>query len=243
MPRTIAIGDIHGSLRALEQLMKIINPVGDDEFVFLGDYVDGWPDSAQVVEYLVALREKHHCTFIKGNHDVWCELWLLGNKPDSIWLQHGGRATIESYQHVPDSARYEHLEFFAKLENYMVDEKNRLFIHAGYATLAGPEYEFLDGKYSWDRTLWEMALKLESRGNLAPESYPPKFRLYNEIYIGHTPTIFNNIDTPVHALNLFNVDTGAGFDGRLSAIDIDNGTLWQSDPVPVLYPGMNGRTR
>ncbi|MET0243730.1 MAG: metallophosphoesterase, partial [Flavitalea sp.] len=54
MARKIVVGDIHGALRGLEQLISRIKPVYDDEFVFLGDYVDGWPDSAQVVEYLLA---------------------------------------------------------------------------------------------------------------------------------------------------------------------------------------------
>ncbi|RYY22336.1 MAG: serine/threonine protein phosphatase, partial [Chitinophagaceae bacterium] len=126
MARIIAIGDIHGALRALEQLLEMINPQVADKFIFLGDYVDGWPDSAQVISFLIKFSKKYHCIFIKGNHDVWCELWLNGNKADSIWLHHGGKATIESYKLIKDQDRHDHLEFFAKLENYFVDEDNRL---------------------------------------------------------------------------------------------------------------------
>jgi len=243
MARTIAIGDIHGALKALQQVLDEIRPEKDDKFIFLGDYVDGWPDSAQVVSFLINFSTDNHCTFIKGNHDLWCERWLHGNKADSTWLHHGGKATIESYKKLEVPARHDHLEFFEKLENYVVDESNRLFIHAGYSTLEGPGYEFRDGRYNWDRSLWQTGLKLELKSRLTRDQYPPVFQLYNEIYIGHTPTIFYDIDRPIRALNIWNIDTGAGFDGKLSAVEINTGQLWQSLRIPELYPGLQGRTR
>ena len=243
MARTIAIGDIHGALKALQQVLDELNPEKEDKFIFLGDYVDGWPDSAQVVSFLINFSNNHDSVFIRGNHDIWYELWLHGNKADSIWLHHGGKATIESYKKLEDEARHDHLDFFAKLQNYVVDEANRLFIHAGYSTLDGPDYEFRDGRYYWDRSLWQSALKLELKGGLTVDEYPPVFRLYNEIFIGHTPTIFYDIDVPIKALNIRNVDTGAGFDGKLTALEINTGQLWQSSRIPELYPGLQGRTR
>jgi serine/threonine protein phosphatase 1 len=243
MARTIVIGDIHGTLKALQQVMEEISPGKEDKFIFLGDYVDGWPDSAQVVSFLINFSKDHDCDFIKGNHDVWCELWLHGNKADSVWLHHGGKATIESYNKIGNQVRHDHLEFFAKLQNYIVDEANRLFIHAGYSTLEGPAYEFRDGGYHWDRSLWQSALKLELKDGLNVDQYPPVFRLYSEIYIGHTPTIFYDLDLPMRALNIRNIDTGAGFDGKLSALEVNTGQLWQSSQIPELYPGLQGRSR
>lgn len=46
MSREITIGDIHGGLKALEQLIDKINVQNEDQLIFLGDYVDGWPESA-----------------------------------------------------------------------------------------------------------------------------------------------------------------------------------------------------
>jgi serine/threonine protein phosphatase 1 len=47
---TIAIGDIHGNLRALEDLLNRIVPhiCSDDTVVFLGDYIDRGPDSIEI---------------------------------------------------------------------------------------------------------------------------------------------------------------------------------------------------
>ncbi|MFZ0598180.1 MAG: metallophosphoesterase, partial [Flavobacterium sp.] len=46
--RTFVIGDIHGGLLALEQVMKKAEVTTEDTLIFLGDYVDGWSQSPQV---------------------------------------------------------------------------------------------------------------------------------------------------------------------------------------------------
>ncbi len=37
MKRTFVIGDIHGALKALKQILSIINPAQDDTLIFLGE--------------------------------------------------------------------------------------------------------------------------------------------------------------------------------------------------------------
>ncbi len=39
--RTFAIGDIHGGLKALIQLLNKLEVKDDDTLIFVGDYVDG----------------------------------------------------------------------------------------------------------------------------------------------------------------------------------------------------------
>jgi serine/threonine protein phosphatase 1 len=48
---------------------------------------------------------------------------------------------------------------------------------------------------------------------------------------------------PMNAANVWNVDTGAAFTGRLSAIDIDTKEVFQSDIVKDLYPNEIGRNK
>ena len=71
--RTFAIGDIHGGLKALIQVLNKLALKEGDQLVFMGDYVDGWSESAQVIQFLIAMSKKFKCVFIKGNHDVWCQ--------------------------------------------------------------------------------------------------------------------------------------------------------------------------
>jgi len=241
MPRTIVIGDIHGAVRALEQLIKRIKPKKNDCFVFLGDYVDGWSQSAEVIQYLINFSEQHDCVFIKGNHDAWCEAWLAGFFPGETWLFHGGVATIQSYEHTSEDEKQNHLAFFNKMHNYYIDEANRLFIHAGFSSMHGPAHETYETNYSWDRTLWEMAIAVNKKIRKNSVLYPKRLSLFEEIYIGHTPTINYDVDVPMQAMNVWNVDTGAAFYGKLSALDIKSKKIWQSDIVQDLYPNEKGR--
>ena len=64
--RTLVIGDIHGGLKALVQLLGRTKLTKNDTLLFLGDYVDGWSQSAQVVQFLLELSKNQDCIFIKG---------------------------------------------------------------------------------------------------------------------------------------------------------------------------------
>ncbi|HYA02766.1 MAG TPA: metallophosphoesterase, partial [Syntrophobacteria bacterium] len=58
--RIFVVGDIHGCLDKLQDLMKRIDPVpGRDQLVFLGDYIDRGENSRGVVDYLLQVREKY----------------------------------------------------------------------------------------------------------------------------------------------------------------------------------------
>lgn len=243
MKRQIVIGDIHGALKALQQLINEIRIKKNDRLVFLGDYVDGWPQSADVIDYLIELSQEHDCIFIRGNHDTWCELWLGGEQPDSDWLFHGGLSTMASYMHSTQEQKIKHLDFFNRMKHYHVDEHNRLFIHAGFASMHGPEKEHYVSNYSWDRTLWETALATDERLKTDSVFYPKRLRLFPEVYIGHTPTLNYNIALPMKACNVWNVDTGAAFMGPLSALCVETKEIWQSEIVQHLYPNDKGRNR
>ena len=65
--RTFVIGDIHGGLKALLQVLNQLEITEKDSLIFMGDYVDGWSESAQVVDFLINFSEKINCIFIKGH--------------------------------------------------------------------------------------------------------------------------------------------------------------------------------
>lgn len=243
MARTYVIGDIHGALLALQQIIAKIDPQPGDKLIFLGDYVDGWSQSSGVISYLMEIEQQCDCIFLKGNHDAWCESWLAGEKPDNVWLFHGGISTVESYEPLSEAEKQRHLDFYNRMLKYHIDEENRLFIHAGFASLHGPDFERYEKNYMWDRTLWEMAVGLNPRIRKNDLRYPKRLRLFSEIFIGHTPTINYGISEPMKAANVWNVDTGAAFTGRLSALNIDTKKYFQSDVVRTLYPQEKGRNQ
>ena len=243
MKRNIAIGDIHGGLKALKQLFKKLEITKDDHLIFLGDYVDGWSESAQVIQYLIDLQKTNTCVFIKGNHDAWCEQWLASGHVNDVWFQHGGKETIESYEEFSEDKKKMHLQFFEDMDMYHLDDQKRLFVHAGFTSMHGVEKEYNVQIFYFDRTLWEMALTMDQRIGKRSELYPNRLKHYHEIYIGHTPTTNYYKTQPMNAANVWNVDTGAAFTGPLSAINIDTKEVFQSDNVKDLYPHEMGRNK
>lgn len=241
--RTFAIGDIHGGLKALIQVLNKIEVKDEDTLIFVGDYVDGWSESAQVIQFLMELSEKINCIFIKGNHDVWCEDWLRDGEVNRTWYMHGGKETMESYERFSVEEKNKHLEFFENLKMYHIDDKNRLFLHAGFTSMHGVEKEVFQTTLYFDRTLWEMALTMDKQIKKDSALYPNRLKHYEEIYIGHTPTTNFGVDIPMQAVNVWNVDTGAAFKGKLSAINVDSKDLFQSESLPILYPNEMGRNK
>ena len=53
--KTFVIGDIHGALKALKQVLERANVSDNDTLIFLGDFVDGWSDAANVINFLIQL--------------------------------------------------------------------------------------------------------------------------------------------------------------------------------------------
>lgn len=241
MGRTLAIGDIHGGFKALIQVLKRAGITENDTLIFLGDYVDGWSGSSRVIQFLMELSARQKCIFIKGNHDAWCEDWLAFGRSENVWLSNGGKSTVNSYSEYDLEDLDKHLEFFQNLKNYYVDEHNRLFIHAGYASVDGPEKEVYSSSYCWDRTLWETAIAMDRKLSKNSALYPKRMLLYSEIFIGHTPTLYLGSTKPVNKANVWNLDTGAAFTGPLTIMDVNTKEFWQSDPLPALYPDERGR--
>ncbi len=101
-----------------------------------------------------------------------------------------------------------------------------MFVHAGFTNLNGIEHEYYPNMVFWDRTLWETALSLNPILNHSDSFYPKRFNLYHEIFIGHTPTLYLGIKEPVNKANVWNLDTGAGFKGSLTIMDVHSKEFW-----------------
>jgi serine/threonine protein phosphatase 1 len=128
-------------------------------------------------------------------------------------------------------------------ESYLrlIGKENKiLYTGVGYKTALNPadipesHRQFFHNQH-WNRELWSAALSYN-----AFESHLPgksKFRTvtrFNEIFIGHTSTVNWKTDQPMKAANIYNLDTGAGYSGRLTIMDVESKQFWQSDPVGQL---------
>lgn len=100
-----AIGDIHGRLDLLEELLAHVaadagrHPADRDrELVFLGDYIDRGPESPRVIDALLGLDwPDFRLVFLMGNHEDAMLEFLDGRSDGVPWLTYGGLETLVSY--------------------------------------------------------------------------------------------------------------------------------------------------
>jgi serine/threonine protein phosphatase 1 len=258
--RKLVVGDIHGNYRGLLNVLDACNYNKEyDQLIFLGDYVDGWSESFEVVDFLIDLQSQAICKpiFIRGNHDVWAENFLRG-RIDNHWLTQGGKATLDSYRNNQKGDDIDrHYRFFKYLHDYYVDDQNRGFVHGGFTSRKGLGHEPSRDIYYWDRDLWTLVNILNGRESEANNiGHATRFNKHSEVFIGHTSTCnwnckphypeFNDpnqpskngpITVPMKRCNVWNLDTGGGFNGRLTIMDVDSKDYWQAEPSMKLYPG------
>ena len=97
MPRTIAIGDIHGLADALAAILRAIDPTLDDTIITLGDYVDKGHDSKGVLDLLIDLSKRCRLVPILGNHEEQMLRARTDTSAFQWWMEFGGIVTLDSY--------------------------------------------------------------------------------------------------------------------------------------------------
>lgn len=226
------LGDPHGSYRGLIQCLERSKfNKQKDELIVLGDVVDGWPESVEVIEELLTIP---NMIAIMGNHDYWCYNWLRYGWAPEVWLKQGGDSTYNSYknQENSDKIRDHHKQkYFDKCHAYYIDEHKNVFVHGGFTDINGLGNERLD-TYMWDRSLWDKAKSAKKiQLNIVKN--------YNKVFIGHT-SLGDTLPSKQGG-NIWNLDTGGGWEGRLTIMDIETEEYWQSDKCSLLYPEVKGR--
>lgn len=236
--RTLVVGDVHGAYKCLVEVLEKAGPA--DRVIFLGDYVDGLPQSFEVVEHI---RQMENAVCVRGNHDQWALDWLLEHPdaimpPGSLHFDQGGRATWLSYQNRSAEERAAHVAFLLDTEGHFVDEKGRLFVHGG---ITGRSLEnAMIGEKIWDRTMLELAV-----GKRKEEDYfltEGPFKDFPEIYVGHTAVNrYTGVMRPALFGNVWAMDTNCGWGGPLAAMDVDTKEMFYSRPSSDHYPEYQGR--
>jgi serine/threonine protein phosphatase 1 len=236
---TFVIGDIHGAYKALKQCLIRSNfNYENDLLITLGDICDGWSEVYECVEELLKIKNRID---IRGNHDEWFLTYIENGIHGSGWNQ-GAGATLESYSKREMLIPLSHSNFFKYQINYYVDDRNRCFVHGGFNRHLPINSQSEPRIYYWDRDLWLAALSFKSSKNSNESTF--KFKIkdnFDSVFIGHTTTMNWDTDQPMKASCILNLDTGAGFAGKLTIINVDTFQYWQSDNVRSLYPDETGR--
>jgi serine/threonine protein phosphatase 1 len=203
--RWLAVGDIHGCLEPLAELMEQVKPTAADRVVFLGDYVDRGPASAGVIDYLIEFAAAFPETvFLRGNHEQMF-LDYLGGQDPAMFLINGGRQTLDSYRaHGVWPIPSGHRRFLDSLQYYFESEYH-IFVHAGLRP-GVPLAEQTDFDMLWIRHEF-----LES-----------DFDWGKPVVYGHTP-----LKEPELGERRIGVDTGCVYGRRLTCCEVMTRRIWQ----------------
>lgn len=223
--RIYAVGDIHGRLDLLDELLAqtstdlAFRPTVRPVYVFLGDYIDRGPSSRETIDRLIQHGETNESVFLKGNHELVAIKCLSDRGLFHQWLRLGGVETLISYGVPPEilantkqiaalqSAFHSalpqtHFRFFRDLQSSFACG-DFFFAHAG----AKPNVELSRQKES--DLLWIREEFLSSNCD------------FGKIIVhGHTPA--NDIEL---GPNRINIDTGAFATGRLTCLVIEDESL------------------
>lgn len=212
-PKVYVVGDIHGCVLTLKNLIKKIPYKNEDLFVFLGDYIDRGKRSKEVIDFLFNFSILHNnSVFLMGNHE-YAFLYYLEKK---CLLLQNIQDTISSYKDesgvlsIPES----HKRFFKKLKSYYFYD-DYFFVHGG-----------IEGKPLFMHRIEEL---IQIRQEISEDGFE-KFkegekRTNNIKYIvhGHTPKEEVNL-TPFS----INIDTNCGRLGRkLTCLELTELKLYQ----------------
>lgn len=189
MPRLIAIGDIHGQYTKLRNLIDKLDLGPGDEVVFLGDYVDSGPQSADVIEYLREGAKYRKWWFLMGNHDAWFLDYLESGYADPSWQHYGGRDTLMSYgaEWPRPVVPHEHKDWLQRLSRPIIFEPSfgdveYIFSHG----MLCPTKPLL-GRFDKHEAMWG---RPKTFGIESPDSLPTKPLAWEDnqfLVFGHTP--------------------------------------------------------
>jgi serine/threonine protein phosphatase 1 len=245
--RTFAIGDIHGEidlLRALVAKLPLLD--ADDTLVFLGDYLDRGPASAEVVRIVRHFDLEIGCNVIalRGNHeDAWLRVIDEG-WPEFVFPPGNGcLATMRSYtngpavrdREMPGDDEAESLfagRFFPddvtawmRELPFFYEDEHAIYVHAG---LLEREGRYLHPSETEPRTalLWTRTEKFfrEYRGKLVVIGHT-KTELMPQELSTHTPEDPSDLWAGPCVVAL---DTGCGSGGFLTAIELPARTVYES---------------
>lgn len=223
--KTFAIGDIHGNYKALKEVLDLSGlDYSQDILIVLGDVADGLIEVRLCFDELLKIK---NLKFVLGNHDAWFLNWCINGQQPEIWTSQGGMATISSYNYSYRSVPKSHTELLKNALVAYIDEENRIFVHGGFdpnKTIGEQDQDAI----MWDRSLFGDSLRRKyEKIN--------KFTKFKEVYLGHTDVSQFGED-PINIKEIWNLDTGAGWSGRLTIMDIDTKEYFQSKKVQELYP-------
>jgi serine/threonine protein phosphatase 1 len=226
--RIYAIGDIHGRLDLLDDLLSSIAADNCARgagvrtlYVFLGDLIDRGPDSRGVVERLMRLAESGpDARFLMGNHEEVLLRALDGDvRALRFLVRIGGRETLLSYGICEEEYRSHDYDDLLRMAIERVPASHRAF-------LAGFEKWISVGDYLFVHAGIRPGVAIEEQADSDLYWIRDDFLRHRDSFgkmVVHGHSITEEIDVRA---NRIGIDTGAFASGRLTAIGLEGEERW-----------------
>lgn len=223
-----AIGDVHGCLdqmrAALSRIDDDIEAMGieDPALIFLGDYVDRGPATAQVIEELItlSLSNPNDVICLKGNHERML-LDFLDHplKAGPRWLRFGGMETLESYgiANVPQDAGQEQLYEACELLWDALPEGTETWMRNLPLRWSSGNLHCVHAALDPSKPLHQQSQEVMLWGS---ESFLKTART-DENWVIHGHTV---VEKPIWGQSRISLDTGCYFTGELTAAAFTSNT-------------------
>ncbi len=244
MGRNFIVGDIHGRIRALQDVLeKVSFSPNLDVLYAVGDYIDRGESSLEVLRFLISLNSFKG---VIGNHDIFLESYLYSDKADDEWkYEYGGKDTMKEFEKVKKKEK-RRIALFLKNLPLAIYEEKYIVTHSGppvaknerdmnlYSKVMRPEVYSKDAIYPDISPLVDRSYLLSAYSNVDMSfrsgSYDPIPPLETEkwIFVGHTP-LPSSLPFISEEYHLVALDTGAGHDNRLTLMNMDTFEFVQSD--------------
>ncbi|NOJ47683.1 serine/threonine protein phosphatase [Bradyrhizobium sp. WSM 1744] len=220
-----AIGDIHGRLDLLDELLARIEmdiglrPAVQPVYVFLGDYIDRGPSSRETIDRLIEHGEKNKCVFLKGNHELIAIKCLSDRSWFDQWMRLGGMETLNSYkipaQGVRNGKRIVELQ---SAFHQALPQAHFRFLRDLQASFTLGDFFFAHAGVNPNA---DLASQKESDLLWIREEFLSSNVDFGKIVVhGHTPVCEVDVSS-----NRINIDTGAYATGRLTCLVIEGASL------------------
>ena len=209
MPRTIAIGDVHGCADEFEELLRRLELKADDRVIQVGDLVNRGPDSHRVIE----LARKYQVEAIIGNHELRLLSARKKNKPSL--LKEDDQATVEQLT----ENDWKYLEAMPK---FLYDAQiDTVIVHGG----------FLPNK-PWQTQGSDLITKIQvidKKGKAAKRSDAPDAAPWADYWGGNPFVVYGHTPRPrvLERKGSIGIDTGCVYGGQLTAYIIEDKSLIQ----------------
>lgn len=129
------IGDIHGCYTALKKYFDDNDGIKDDEFyIFTGDYVDRGIENAEVVNFLISIKDKKNVLMLEGNHERWLWLWANDCTGKSKEFELVTKPALEN-AHIDKKDVRQLYRRFGQCAYYKYGENIYLVTHAGLSVI------------------------------------------------------------------------------------------------------------